>query len=188
MALQLKIEANEQKNSFILEDCTGIYKYDNLTGWGVPNPEIRKITSSKISVWPVTLPLGSEPFVIDVTGDFPNQECVGIEIFPYQIGQQEQLISGKYKIKLEVTGLDRKGVQYTKTATTETVFINNVTCCIDKLQKSVNKDAKDSKKQQAIIELNNLIESANYAISCGLLNQASEIVELLKTQCVCVGC
>lgn len=189
MSLALKITAEEEKNSFIVYDCTKIYRFDNLCGWNAPNPDVKKITKSTILIWPPNFSRENTPYEIDVTGKFPNDGFLGIEILPYQIGQaNNQLDSGEYRIKLEITGLDKKGIEYNTSATINRVFVNNVTCCIDKQQKYVNKDAHKDKKQQVIIELNELLESANYAIKCELYEQASEIIELLKTQCVCNGC
>lgn len=189
MSLQLKISAEEQKNSFIVYDCTKNYRFDNLGGWGTINPEIKNITTATIFVWPPNLPSSSDPYSIDATDNFPNEEGMGIEITPSQIGQvNNRLVSGLYKIKLEVSGVDKRGIKFKKDASVLEVFVNDVTCCVDGLQKFVNKDAHKDKKQQAAIELNNLLESANYAIGCQLYNQASEIIEILKSQCVCIDC
>lgn len=189
MGLQLKISASEQKNSFIVYDCTKNYKFDNLGGWGTINPEIKNITSAIIYVTPPNLPKGSDPYAVDVTGNFPNENGLGMEILPNQVGQvNNRLESGPYKIKLEVIGTDRKGLKFKKDATLLEIFINDVTCCVDGLQKFVNRDAHKDKKQQAAIELNNLLESANHAISCDLVEQATEIIEILKSQCVCIDC
>lgn len=189
MGLHVKISAIEEKNSFIIYDCTKNYKFDNLTGWGTINPEIKSITSAIIYVWTPSVAVGVNPFAIDVTGDFPNEEGLGMEILPNQVGQvNNRLESGQYKIKLEVFGVDKKGVKYKKDALIVKIFIKDVTCCVDKLQKFVNKDTHKDKKQQAIIELNEMLESANYAVDCELNTQAVELIELLKSQCVCVDC
>lgn len=189
MSLLLKIDAEEQKNSFIVFDCTGIYRFDNLCGWNAPNPEIRKLTKSVLSVWPPQLKKDAVPYTIDLLGKFPNIEFNGIEILPYQVGQaNNQLESGNYKIRLDITGLDKKGVEYSTFAVITRVFINNVICCIDKQQKNVNKDAFKDQKQQAIIEMNELLEATIKSIKCELYEQATEMVNLLKSQCACNGC
>lgn len=179
----------EEKNSFIVYDCTGNYRYDNLDGWNAPNAEIKKITSSVLYVTPPNLSAGGAPYSIDVIGDFPNTIDHGLEILPYQIGQaNNQLLSGKYFIKLEVKGLDAKGVGYTTSAILSKIFIKNVSCYIDKMQKTVNRDAWKDNKQKAKIDLNLMLLSAQWAIDCGLQEQATEIIEFLNSQCTCVDC
>ena len=187
MGLHLKIDAEEQKNSFILEDCTGRYRFDNLTGWGSPNPEPKKITSSTLFITPPGRTSG--PLSVDLTGNFPNEDFLGYEILPYMTGStNNKLISGKYILRLEIVGIDRKGNEYSTSAQVDKVFINDVTCCLDLLQKKINKDALKDRKQQLILGLMNLLESANYSIKHELTDQASEIVELLKSQCQCTDC
>lgn len=189
MSLVLSISASEEKNSFIVYDCTNIYRYDNLGGWNAPNAQIKNITSSILYVSPPNLNAGVQPYAIDVTGIFPNVENKGFEILPYQVGQvNNQLASGKYIINLVVVGTDNTGKEYTASAILLKIFIKNVTCCIDKLQKLVNKDAHKDKKQQAIIELNELLQAAIWATDCELTDQAIEIIDLLKSQCICIDC
>lgn len=189
MGLKLSISASEEKNSFIIYDCTGNYKFDNQWGWGPPNPEIRKIISSKIFVTPPNLSPGVLPYEIDVTGGFPNTTDNGMEILPYQVGQaNNQLQSGKYIIQLEVKGLNAKGVEYTATAILSKIFIRNVACCIDSLQKTVNRDAWKDMKQKGAIDLNLMLISAQWAIDCNLQGQAVEIIDFLNSQCTCIDC
>lgn len=189
MSFKIQINAEELKNSFLVNDCTGIYRFDNLEGWNSPNPDIRKITKSTLSVWPPNISVTAQPFTIDLTGTFPNVDNNDVEVLPYQVGAvNNQLESGLYKIRLDIEGTDKKGNTYTEFSVINRVFINNVTCCIDKGQKIVNKDAFKDSKQQAQIEMNNFLESANYAIKCELYEQASEIIELLKSLCTCNGC
>jgi hypothetical protein len=189
MSLNLKIDASEETNSFIVYDCTGNNKYDNPGGWGPPNPEIKNITSSVLYITPPDHAAGVAPYSIDVTGNFPNTENNGIEVLPYQIGQvNNQLVSGKYIIRLEVKGTGKNGVEYTSTAIASKIFIKNVACCIDKLKKTINRDAFKDKKQQVAIDLNLLLMSAQWSIDCDLQEQAAEIIDLLKSQCTCIDC
>lgn len=189
MGLKLSISAAEEKNSFIVYDCTGNYRYDNLGGWNAPNPEIRKVTSSTIYVTSPDLAPGTSPYSIDVTGNFPNNTDQGMEILPYQIGQaNNQLTSGKYLITLEVKGLDKSGVEYTTSTVLSKIFIRNVSCCLDKLQKTVNRDAWKNNKQKGAIDLNLMLMSVQWSINCDLQEQAVEMIEFLKSQCTCIDC
>lgn len=185
--LQLKISAIEQKDSFVVYDCTGNYKYDNLGGWGNPNARIKLITKAILYVTTPKTPIGSEPAEIDVTDDFPNENFLGLEILPYQVGLQK-IVSGKYKIKLEVTGVDSKGVTYVKHSTAIVVFSKDVKCCVDKLERIVNENAFKDEKQKKVIELNNLIESLDYNIDKELFDQAVSIIDYVSEQCICPGC
>lgn len=189
MGLILNIRAEECKNSFIVFDCTGFYKFDNLGGFGAPNPLISKVTSAIIYVTPPNIASGINPYAIDVTGMIPNLTGKGVEIQPFQVGQaNNQLISGQYLIQLEIMGTDFKGLNYTSVADLIVIFVKNVEDCIDKLQKTVNRDAFKDKKQQAAIVLNELMESAIWAIKCGQNEQAVEIIDLLNSQCTCIDC
>lgn len=189
MGLKLSISASEEKNAFIVYDCTGNYKFDNPGGWGAPNAEISKITSSIIYVTPPNLSPGVLPYEIDVTDNFPNTDGAGMEILPYQVGQaNNQLQSGLYTIKLEVKGTNCKGIPYTTYTVLSKIFIRNVSCCIDKQQKNVNRDAWKDHKQMGIVDLNLMLMSAQWAIDCGLQEQAVETIEFLKSQCTCVDC
>ena len=189
MSLRLKIDASEESNSFIVYDCTGNQKYDNPGGWNAPNPEIKKITSSTLFITPPNIGPGVPPYSIDVTGSLPNTGDYGLEVLPYQIGQvNNQLLSGKYTIKLEVKGIGRNGVEYTTSTVIYKIFTKNVSCCIDKLQKTVNRDAYKDKKQEAAIDLNLMLMSVCWDVECGLLDQASEKIEFLKSQCLCIDC
>lgn len=185
--LQIKISAEEQKDSFILFDCTGIFKFDNLGGWGNPNARMDKVTKATLFVRTPKTPDTSEPIAVDLTGNIPNFKFIGVEILPFQIGLAK-IVSGKYTLKLEITGIDSKGVTYTKHATIIKIMKNDVICCVDKLQKLVDKDAFKDETQKKVIELLNLVESLDYADEHDLIDNAVSIIDYLNEQCVCPGC
>lgn len=206
MSLQLSISAVEETESFIVNDCTGLFSSDNKTGFGGPNPRYEDITAAVLEITP---PFDATPFLdisdanppapdagtftaptftINVFPDFPNEEQNGYEVLPYMVGQSDFIESGKWKIKLIVEGVDKNKKSFKKSAITEVVFTKAVTCCIDKLTPNVNKNALKDKKQQVIIELNNLLESTGYAVEKELLDQADGIIKLLKAQCKCCAC
>lgn len=207
MGLQLSISVVEETDSFIVNDCTGVFSSENKGGWGSLNPQIKDIETAVLEITP---PYDANPFLdisspnppapnadtfqppaytIDVFPDFPNEEGNGFEVLPYMVGQSDNFLeSGKWKIKLIITGKDKQGRPYTKSAIFEIVFVNSVTCCIDKLGSLVNKDALKDKKQQVIIELENMLESVCYAVEKELLDQADGIIRFLKEQCRCCAC
>ncbi len=192
MALKYKISVIEEKNSLIVYDCVGAYKYDNLTGYGKPNDiEVKNITSTIFYVTTPNLPKGSEPYKVDVSGNWPvsTDLQLGMEILPYQIGEKNnELTSGQYTIKAEISGTDRQGNAFKKTDIFAIICKKQIECCVDKAMKHVNTNAFKDAKQKATIELNNLLESVNYAIDCGLTNEAIEKIELINAQCGCCGC
>lgn len=187
MSLIIKIDTCEESNSFLVFDKTGNYNGDNKGGYGSPNYSADKIIESYIEVQG---PSDTEifPYKIAVTGSLPNKECLGYEILPIQIGQTNaELESGKYKVKLTHVFQLKSGGTKTLTGSTVNVFINNISCCINKLPK-LNKDMWKDPKQKAIAELNLLFEGVVYDKDCGLYDQANTTIEYLKGQCKCTGC
>lgn len=211
MSLQLSISVEEQANSFFVYNCTGEYHMkDNLGGFGGPNPKITDITTSVITVIPtpnpnipfnltpnqvdtiVITPTPPQSYQINVYPDFPSTDDKGYETLPYMIGNTTNVIpSGKCRIQLDITGTQTIGVNkipFTSTTFLDVVFIKTVSCCVDKLQKQVNVTNFKDNKSKSIIELGNLLDSAEDSIECGLLDQANGIIRLLEDQCVCVNC
>lgn len=210
--LQLSISVEEQANSFFVYNCTGEYSVkDNPTGFGGPNPKITDITTSVITVTPapnpnapftltpnqvdtiVITPTPPQSFPITVYPDFPNiDDDKGYEILPYMIGNANNVIpSGKCRIQWDVSGIQAIGINkvpFTASTFLDVVFIKTVTCCVDKLQKQVNVANFKDIKSKSIIELGNLLDSAEDSIECGLLDQANGIIRLLTDQCSCPSC
>jgi hypothetical protein len=188
MGLTYKISAIEEKDSFIIYDCTGNNSQKNPGGFGPPNPEIKQITDSYFLITP---PQFTQPFKIDVTGDFPNEEGLGYEILPFMVGQTgNQIYSGEWKIKAVISGTDKKGKKFTKTAVCNKIFTKQVECCVDKLMPIVNKNAFKDEKQKRAIELHNLLENVLWAIEhdCGVTSEITQTIAYLQAQCVCCGC
>lgn len=211
--LQLSISVEEQANSFFVYDCTGDFNQkDNIGGWGGTNPKITDITTSVIIVTPtpnpnlpfvltpnqvdtiVITPTTPQSYQVNVYPDFPNgtDNTQGYEILPYMIDNANNIIpSGKCRIQWDVTGIQTIGlnkVPFTASTFIDIVFIKTVTCCVDKLQKQVNVSNFKDKKSKTIIELNNLLTSAENSVECGLPEQANGIIVLLMDNCTCVNC
>ena len=184
MGLRLSISALEQKNSFIVTDCTGKYSNSNQYGFGIPNNIT--IDSIETSTLEIITPK-KDVFTIEIQpGDFPNEEGIGYEVIPQMLSMQE-IESGEYNIKLLITGTDKKGVSFTKTAVHKSFFTNSVSCCVDKMiSKNIGTENKEKKKE--MYELNNLINSMNDSICCEKFYNATKIVDLLKEKCSCCNC
>lgn len=186
MSLTTKIEASEQRNSFIVYDCTGIYKYDNLGGWGAPNEKIADVISSVLEI---TSPSNPNPYTIDVFPYFPNLQNGGIEILPSQVGQaNNEIESGEWIIKWTIQVKNRLGETNTYTSYYSAVFTHVVTCCIDKRVREVKVNGYKDVKQQIILELSNLLESVKNDIEHGFNKSANNIIKYLKEQCNCCDC
>jgi hypothetical protein len=106
---------------------------------------------------------------------------------PQEFGLRE-IESGEWKFRLTVTFENKNGSKTIKVAYCSSVFINAVTCCLDKNMPSINANAYKDEKQKLKIELSNLLESANKNIRCGLNGEANKIIEYLKAQCKCCNC
>lgn len=184
MGLRLSISALEQKNSFIVTDCTGEYSHDNPGGFGQPNNI--DVDSIETSTLEIKTPKGELVTLELNPGDFPNEEGIGYEILPKMLSMQE-IESGEYNIKLLITGTDKKGVGFTKTAVHKSFFTKSVTCCVDKLI-SPHIGTENKEKQKEMQELNNLINSMNASIECENFNDAVKIIDSLKEKCSCCNC
>lgn len=183
MSLRLSISATEQKTSLIINDCTGKYSSSNQGGFGVPNPKVSDIETSKLEI---TIPSGDVKTITINVGDFPNEKGIGYEILPYMVGMQE-LESGEYKIKLEIAGTEKSGRPFIKSALTRVILTNSVSCCVDKLI-SKNIGTENAEKKKEMIELNNLINSMNESIRCGRYSTSKKIIDYLKEKCECCNC
>lgn len=182
MSLQLKISTIEETKSFVVTDCTGKHSASNPGGFGAPNIQTSDIETSVITI---TTPQKSD-FEINVYPDFPNKDGIAYEILPYMLNMKE-IEAGEYNIKLVITGTDKKGVKFTKTAYYTAFMTKSVDCCIDKMI-SKHIGTTDPVKKQELIEINNLLTSLHYSVSCGRLNRATKIVDLLKETCSCCDC
>lgn len=177
MSFNLEISVQEEKNSFIVKDCTKDYGADGL------NKDY--ITKAVLEVQP---PSATEPypFKIDTYPYFPklNNEK---EILPFKVGADE-IESGEWKFKLIVTFKKSTGQEVTKTAYHSEIFINQVVCCVDKMTPAIDNNAFNDPKQKAIIELSNLVENLKRQKECGLTEEAKKTIDLLKEKCKCCGC
>lgn len=183
MSLRLGIAAIEQKDSFIVTNCTGKYSGNNQGGFGIPNIQIDNIETSTIEI---KTPKGDVFSLIIPVGDFPNEEGIGYEILPYMIGMQE-IESGEYNLKLVITGTDKKGKKFNKFAVFKVIFTKSVTCCVDKML-SKNIGTENLEKKKEMVELNNLINSMHESIRCEKYSISTKIIDLLKERCSCCNC
>lgn len=184
MSLTLKISLTEQKNSFIVNDCTDVFSSSNKGGYGGINEKVSDITDAYLLI---DTPESTESIRIDVFPDFPNVEGSGFEVFPYMVNLSE-IVSGVYNVKLFVSVTDKNGREVTKTASSKEVFLHSITCCIDSHKNILTTDAFVDEKQKTVIELDQLLEVACWAKDCGLYDKASKIIKYLNAQCVCIDC
>lgn len=184
--IQQKISVREEsKGSFTVYDCTGKYSSSNKGGYGSPNYKVTDIVSSTLFVH---APSDTEeyPHEIDVTGDLPNDEDVGLEVFPSEIGQQSGPESGKYKFKLVTVFTTISGAQKTKTAYYTCVLTKTLSCCVDTLRGTY--PTSDAERRKKINEISNLFMDVEFQVGKGLYDSANTTIDYLKAQCECPGC
>lgn len=188
MAVHLNISIQEEKNSIIVNDCTGTFSIKNTGGYGTQNLRIEDITDAYIEVQP---PSATEkyPFKVVTFPEFPDKDFPAYEIMPNDVGAEE-IESGEWKFKMTVVFTDPKtGASSTKTAYATEVLTKNVECCIDKMTSGkLRINASNDPKQKLIIELSNLLEDVKKLIGCGQYGKANEVIEYLKSHCKCCGC
>lgn len=184
MSLRLSISATEQKNSFIVSNCTGKYSANNQGGFGIPNIRVKDIETSTLEI---TTPKNEVKTISIPAGDFPNEDSdLGYEVLPYMISMNE-IESGEYKLKLVITGTDKGGVKFTKTAVNKVIFTRTVSCCVDKMI-SKNIGTENQEKKKEMNELNYLINSMNESIRCNNYSVAKKTIDYLKEKCSCCNC
>jgi len=189
MGLEIKISATEKEDYFLVFDCTGSYSGENKGGYGGANPHMSAVITSTLFVQG---PSDTEeyPHRIDVTGALPNKEGIGFQVLPVLIGQtNSELESGKYKLKLvHDVQSSSSAAMMEKTGTTTEVFVNNITCCIDKHSNEINENLHKDPRQKKVIELNLLLEGVNKQIDAGFYDKANETIDYMKLQCKCSSC
>jgi hypothetical protein len=188
MSLVIKLSAEEAKNSFVIYDCTGKYSSSNEGGYDYKNPRVSDIQEAYLEI---KSPSSKTPVIVNVLNKLPNENGDGFEIMPYMVSLGQavpEIESGKWEIKAIFKGVDKKGADFVATGYLTKVFVNSITCCIDRHMKIVGKDAFKDEKQKKVLELSNLLETVNYQINCELYNEANTVIEYLKAQCKCCGC
>lgn len=209
MSLRLSISAEEQPNSFFVYDCTGSFSAENQGGWGGTNPKITDIQLAILTITApnlhlpthltpgqvdtIVIPTPTTPiYTLSVNPNFPNatDDDQAYEVLPYMVGNNNNTIpSGKWRIQLDVSGTyGINNTPFKASCFVDKVFIKTVACCVDGLQKYVNVNSHEDKKSKSIIELSNLLFSAEKDIECGLLDTADGIIRLLSEGCACVDC
>lgn len=128
------------------------------------------------------------PHQVDVTGSLPNDEGLGLEVFPADIGQTEGPESGQYKFKLETVILLPGGSTKTLTSYYTTVLTRTLQCCIDKNNGTLDSNAFNDVRQKAIIRASTLFNDTLLAVEKGFYDQANKNIDYLKAQCKCPDC
>lgn len=188
MSNQLKISLEEKTNSFVIFECTGNYSGDNKGGYGPPNYKTSDIQESYLEIQPPSVTT-DYPYKIITTGDLPNDESIGLEIQPSEVGQKkDEMESGLWKFKFTVVFLLKSGSTVTKTAYLSEVLTKSLECCISEHTGKLDKNAFKDPKQRAAIELSTLFQDVLYQIDTGRYDHANETIEYLKSQCQCQGC
>jgi hypothetical protein len=182
MPEQLQLDIKADQDFIYVFDATGEFKKkQNECGWGSPNLRVTDITKAEITVF---IPCVTEPVVIDVYPSLPNDSCIGFEIAPADLGLQN-IPSGVWKF--EYRAFLRPGTE------TEEVFVVTcyqfftaaIRCCIDSRKPDFDIVNIDSEANKKTIELEAVLEIAEWAACKGDLDSAQEMAKYLTLQCEC---
>lgn len=178
MGFTTKIIITEEKNSFLVKDCSS---------YGAVGFRIDDIINAFLEVQPPSA-TDKYPFKIITYPVFPNKRGDEFGVMPSRF-KMDELESGEWKIKFTIEFKNRTGGTVTKTTFCSVVFIKTVECCVDKLT-PVLKPGKafTDQKQKTILELSNLLEGAKLAMERGLNGEANKVIDYLKAHCKCCGC
>jgi len=175
--LQLNIISGE--NALYVFDVTGSYSSTNKEGWGQPNTQISEIESAFLSIKEPD----SDSFVeVDVFPTLPTTGKIGYEIDPSYF-EREELLPGIYEI------------DYLANSATENLsqsclfyYYYPLQCCIQEKRNALSLTDFSSDKAKEVYELEALLENAIWAACSGMIDQAKEINDLLRSKCKCCNC
>jgi hypothetical protein len=170
---QLPLAPNFDPQNAILNPAPGSQPYVIPQPNGLPVPTLTPLYAN-----------------LQLVGNFPNLKHYGYEILPNMVGsvQNNKIISGLWTFQWIVNGITLQNTAFQSQRMLIDVFMNDVTCCVDKQTDKLNKHSFEDNKSRAIIELGVLLESACKSKKCGKYNEADETIRFLNGQCVCVTC
>lgn len=182
MSEQIQFSAEEGKNEIYVFDQTGKYdKKCNPGGWGAPNLGLEDISKVELKVW---IPESDEPIIVDVSEAFPNDSGIGFEILPEDLGL-ESIPSGIWKFEYSAYYHSGEDDEEVFSTTCYFFFDEAISCCVEKLGKSVDVSDTTSKKAKKFSELSTLLKNAKWAACCGDRVTAQSIAKYISLQCDC---
>lgn len=176
----LKFNVEAGKDFFHVYDNTGSYGKKNKTGWGLPNDKISEVSEAKVRIY---LPenIDTDTYSeVDVYPYIPNTDCVGFEIIPTDISLTEYP-PGVYKFELNI--LLQNGLTLSENCY---VFFNQpLKCCIEKKKMGTDILDASSDESKKVLELEALLENANWCACKGDMACAQKISDYIWTNCGC---
>jgi hypothetical protein len=191
MALTLKSSVTaEETGTFTVQDTTGLYTSNNLTGYGAPNPTIASFSSASIIIntpAPETyLPAASPTtYTINVYPIFPNGYSLPYYIDYSMLGgaATDKCPDGVYDFTYRaISG----GTTYNSNGSV--LMYANTLCCLANLAVTGTNSGgcgcgnKMSKFEKGML----MLEAAKYAMSCN--NTTAAAKALLAANELCNGC
>ena len=193
MAVDVKFSIcqNSSCDTLAFTETTGLYNATtNTTGWGAvgggdPNEMVSQATAATLLI---TGPDGTVYPTVDLfaLGSFPKSDSTSASITATSLAAtMSSFADGLWKMTYSVT---------TGTATyTETItffFTCQVESCVCKLVADLNLDdcTCDLDKLNTVLQAKAYVDAMNYAVGCGNLNGANEILTSLQRLCGCTSC
>ena len=182
MAVEATINVEGDVNALYIFDNTGKYSNpSNLTGWGIPNLELSDIQTSVLSIWQPNLDPATDLSIdIDVFPYIPNDEGKGFEILASDMGL-EDIESGVWNFKLISTPLVGDAVETEFVAYTD----GKIRCCIATGKIKITPCNIDSDCAKKAVELETLMDNANWAACEGDYVTAQSLATYINLQCEC---
>jgi hypothetical protein len=193
MALTLKLSITaEETGIFTVQDTTGLYTLNNLTGYGSPNPEIADFVSANVTVFipdPTTLLPFVTPtsYVIDLYSILPNSGSPLYYIDNSMLGgsANTKCPDGVYNFSAYFESVGSNEYYWNGSV----LMYANTLCCLANLAVAGTNSgcgcgcgSKMSRFEKGML----MLEAAKYAMSCN--NTTAAAKALLAANELCNGC
>lgn len=192
VTLKLCPDISEDSKTLTIEDVTGVYGVNNLTGWESPNYALSTAATAKITIAKRNADgtfTNSPLSPISVYPTFPSSTFGSIDITAEQAGYGvgSKFDDGIYLITYTVTG--NSGGAYTLTTNYYWSNIQAGECCLKKAADKVSLCNNNCERlQENFVELSRLMRLYCSAKACGNLNAIQLFIDKIGRLCSTCGC
>lgn len=176
--VNLKIKVEAGKNFFHFFEKTGEYdSKNNIQGWNGPNSKLNLVERAVLRIFEPKKDTYSE---VILSPNFPRVDCVGIEILPQDISLNS-FNPGVYRFDYIVELYNGHKISESYLF----FHIEPLCCCISKKKGKTSLLDASSENAKKVIEMEALLDNAQFAACAGNLDAAQEICDLIWTKCGC---
>lgn len=182
MAEVFKIKVEGDASAFYVFDETGKYSTaSNPEGWGLPNRQLSDIEAAVFQAWAPRLdPAVDTPVTFDLYPYIPNDLGEGREVMATDLGLAD-IESGVWNFKVLLTTTAQETIE----AEFQCYFDDKIRCCVAKGKTKIEPCTLDSKCTKKAMELEVLMDNAQWAYCAGDIDTANDLAKYIDLQCNC---